>query len=113
MTTQTETKPADITLQQLGGSRRLKLMIGAKDFLSDDNGNTLVFKFKKGPLSPANYVRITLTPADLYDVEFKKIGRLNKTTFEVPVETTDAFKGIGSDNLKDLFENTTGLFLTL
>lgn len=110
MATQQELAPADIIAQQLGGQRKLKLMVGAKDFFSDDNGNTLVFNFKS---SKANYVRITLNSMDTYDVKFQKIGRLNKKTFEVPVKDVAEYNGIYHDQLMDIFEEVTGLYLTL
>lgn len=107
----TQMKPADITAQQLGEQQRLKLMIGAKDFFSDDNGQTLTFKFPR--CCKANYCKITLEADDTYTVRFIKIGRLNKKTWEVKVTQTGEFKGVYDDNLKDVFENFTRLYLSL
>ena len=66
---------ADETLRQLGGSNRLNVMIGAKDFFSDNDGKTLVFKFSM--CKKANCVKITLNGLDLYDIEFVKIKKFN------------------------------------
>lgn len=102
---------ADITLSQLGGSRRLSAMVGAHGFYSDNNGQTLTFKFKM--CKEANYVKITLNAMDTYDIEFVKIGRLNKKTFQVPVKTVKTYEGVYADNLRDVFESFTGLYITL
>lgn len=104
-------KPADITLQQLGGSRRLGVMIGAKDFMSDNDGRTLIFKFMRTP--SANAIRITLNGMDTYDIEFIKIGRRNPKTYETPVTTTSEHKNIYAEDLHSLFERVTGLALTI
>jgi len=86
------------------------MMIGAKDFFSDDDGMSLTFKFAG---KVANWVKIRLNAMDLYDIEFKKIGRLSRKTYEVPVKTTGEFEGIGVENLKSTFEEFTGLYLSL
>lgn len=105
-------KPADIILQQLGGRRRLSAMIGMYDVFSDNDGQTLCFKFKG--CRRASYCRITLTPDDTYDVEFIKPGRLNRKTWDMsPSKTIAKFEGIYCDMLHETFESTTGLYLTL
>ena len=105
-------KPADITLRQLGGSRRLKALIGAKDFFSADEGRTLCFKFSM--CKEANSVFVTLNGLDLYDVKFVKRGRLNRKTFEMsPHKTTGEFENVPVENLKSVIEDFTGLYLSL
>lgn len=112
MTAATETiKAADIILSQLGGSRRLNIMIGAKDFFSDDNGATLIFRFAM--CKTANRMRITLNGSDLYDVKFEKVGRLNMKTFNVPVTVAGEFSDVYAEDLKGLIESQTGLYLSL
>ena len=102
-------KPADITLQQLGGRGRLKAMIGAKDFFSDDNGQTLMFKYPRNKA-----VRITLNGNDLYDIEFLTLGRLNRKTWEMsPHKITGAFFDVGVENLRETIEEFTGLYLSM
>jgi hypothetical protein len=104
MTHATEnTNPANITLSQLGGSGRLRAMIGAKDFMSENDGRTLIFKFKG--CRKSNCLRITLNALDLYDIEFLKIRRLE-------CETIAEFEGIGCENLKGSIEEFTGLYLS-
>lgn len=103
--------PADITLQQLGGSRRLTAMIGAKHFLSDNDGQTLLFRFNGSRI--ANHVTITLTSTDLYDVEFKRIGRINTRNYEAPVTDVASFDSVPAEALRSIFESTTGLYLNI
>ena len=84
-------------------------MIGAKDFFSDDDGQTLVFKYPRNKA-----VRITLNGRDLYDVEFLTLGRLNRKTWEMsPSKTTGTFSDVGVENLREVFEEFTGLYLSL
>ena len=106
-----EMKPADIILQQLGGARRLAIMIGAKDFFSDDNGATLIFRFAMCETS--NRIRIKLNGLDLYDVKFEKVGRLNRKTFNIPVSVAAEFENVYAEDLKGLIERETGLYLSM
>jgi len=98
--------PADIILQQLGGGNRLRMMIGAKHIYSDDNGKSLVFQFPNRLRSKPNYVKITLTSMDLYDVQF---GRVGKKGFKKLKRYTMVY----ADMLKDMFEKETGLYIRL
>ncbi len=99
---------ATTTLQQLGGSNRLKSMIGAKDFMSDNDGASLMFKFSGSKI--ASYVKITLNSLDLYDIEFKKIGRRQG---RLDAWETGTFQNIGAENLRSTIEKFTGLYLTI
>lgn len=110
-------KPADITLQQMGGANRLKSAIGAKDFYSSGEHNeTLVFKFTARSQNSSNYIRITLNSMDTYDFEFIRI--FNKKDKVLGVSFPDSnviskHEGIYCDQLISLFEEQTGLYLTL
>ena len=108
--------PADIILQQLGGSGRLKAMIGAKDFMSDNGGKTLRFKFPNRSKSKPNMIKITLTSMDLYDVEFGRVGQKKDKLSgykELTYDKLKIVKGVYSDQLKGLVEKETGLRLSL
>ena len=96
------------TLQQLcqGPTGRLRAMVGAYDICMDSENHAVSFKFKATAKNKINYVKITLTSMDDYTVEF---GKIAKTEYKV-VETC---KGIYNDMLKNLFETTTGLYLSL
>ena len=95
---------AETILQQLGGAGRLRAMIGAKYFI--DHGGALSFKFPNRQRSRGNYVKITLTPEDYYDMEF---GQLMKHA----VKPVKAYRGIMWDQLIEVFEQQTGLYLRL
>src|SRR5437763_1905159 len=94
---------ADTTAQYLGGYGRLNVMIGAKNFSYDKEG-TLTFRFKM--CKKANCVRFKLNGKDLYDVEFLKLGKVD---FKVVKEYNDLY----FDQLRKIFEEYTGLYLTL
>ena len=91
---------AQTIMQQIGGNR-FAVMTGAKQFVALGNG--LQFKLpsnfaKKG----INCIKITLTPADLYDVEFFKIRGMNVTEVEKS-------EGLYADMLQSEFRRVTGL----
>lgn len=94
---------AETTLMQLGGYGRLKAMIGAEFFSYDDKG-TLTFKFKG--CRKANYLEVVLDADDTYTMVFLKIT--NPTRKEV-----GKFSGLYCDQLQGIFENETGLYLSL
>lgn len=101
--TQTPTVAATI-LAQLGGSNRLFAMVGANNFV--DGGNYLSFRLGMKGTDGINAVRVTLTPADEYRVEFFAI---RGTKFRT-VATVD---GVPNTNLRECIENATGLRLSL
>lgn len=103
--------PADITLQQLGGRGRLTTMVGAKHFMSQNDGRTLTFRFQGSKV--ANFIRITLNGLDYYDITFIKIGPMNRKTYEAPQTEVESFDNVAAEQLKSIFESTTGLYLTL
>jgi len=89
------------TINQLGGFGRLKAFVGACNFVSD--GNNLTFKFKGSTV--ATHLSITLNSLDTYDLKFIKVrGTEAKTTKEL--------RGIYGDQLVQIFEETTGLYLS-
>jgi len=94
----------EITLEQLGGSRRLSAMIGAHTFTQSENA--LTFKFKARAKDGINCVRITLEWDDCYRVEFIRLRG-------VDFWTKGDVSGIYAEDLKRLIENKTGLALSL
>lgn len=102
----TATRPTDLTVaneirRQLGIQTLALLgasqLVGGQDFLQ--------FKIKGCPR--INKIRIVLTPADLYRVEFWHIGR--KVENMRMVSERD---GIYCDQLHDVIETETGLYTT-
>lgn len=97
---------AQTILKQLGGANRLVAMVGARDLMHDSKGS-LSFKFPNRQRSKPNYVKISLDRgSDTYTVEFGRTGKLSYKK----IKTVD---GIYADQLIDLFERTTGLYLRL
>ena len=95
---------AETILQQLGG-RKFLVMTGARGLLKSDAEKWLSFKLP-GSYKGVNYVKITLTSSDLYDVEF---GFVRGTSYSVKKQA----KGIYADQLQKLFTDTTGLYTHL
>jgi len=80
------------------------VMTGAKHPMAVDE-NTLAFKLPGGggfTKDGINKVSITLDPADTYTVRFY---RIRSTNFKLVAEYSDVY----CDQLKTIFESTTGL----
>ena len=94
---------AEIILQQMGGSRRLSLMVGATNFLSHEKEKAVSFRFKGN--SKINYLKVTLNGRDTYDMEF---GKVYGQKYTVVKKVEDVY----NDSLKKIFEDTTKLYLS-
>lgn len=95
---------AQTILAQLGGAR-FPLITGATNLVAWDDG--LSFKLPQTlTRSRINWCRICLTPADLYTVEFYA-GPFAKR------KKVAEFSDVYCDQLQDLFEEATGLSLSL
>lgn len=95
---------ASVILQQLGG-HKFMAMVGAHNLAFSDAGcGTLMLKFKGSKV--ANYLKITLTSMDLYDVEFGKIWGMN-------YKVVKKVEGVYNDMLVSLFDSTTKLYTKL
>lgn len=108
-TSETAKGVSEIIAKQMGGLRRLVVMIGAKHFVygTDDDGDFFSFQFPNKARSKPNYVKIVYRKgSDTYRVRFGRIAKWDFT--EGPV-----FDDIYADQLKPLFERTTGLYLSL
>jgi hypothetical protein len=95
---------ASTILRQMGGIQRIAMMTGAVQFVTMNDG--VQFKFKGS--RKANCVRVTLDPSDTYTVEFYRITKRG-----LDVKTVKTLTGCYCDMLKPLFEETTGLYLSL
>lgn len=95
---------ANIIRAQLGGGR-FDAMTGAKQWVGGDNWVQfkLPSNFAKNKI---NCVKITLTPADLYDIEYFNIRGMN-------VKIMAKSEGIYADMLRVNFTENTGLDTSL
>lgn len=100
-----QTLPVAHTIRaQLGGDR-FALMTGARDFVGGDR--MLQFRLPRGMARHSiNSVRVTLEQNDTYTVVFYAI---RGTKFR----TVDTFETVYADNLRSIFENRTGLKVSL
>lgn len=98
-----DTLVAETILLQLGGMNRLKMFTGAYNFSALPNG--VSFRIKSRGYSLVNYVKITLTPADLYNVEY---GRIHNNKYRVIEEDF----GLYNDMLVRSFESATNMYLS-
>ena len=98
---------AEIILDQIGGNKFI-VMTGAKHLI--DGGKYLSFKLPGGNFSKYNYVKITLSPDDLYDIELGNIKR-SKGVLEYKKRVDET--GIYADQLVQILEGHTGLNFSL
>jgi hypothetical protein len=104
MTTNESQTIANEILNQLGGSRFVA-MTGAKMFAHD--AGSLRFRLpSRFATAGINFVKITLTAADDYTVEFGKVWGINYRM--IATQT-----GIYADTLRAAFTQATGLDCTL
>ena len=93
-------------LAQLGG-QRFKTMTGAYSFSSGPT--SLGFRISLRNKGHFGGVRIELTPADVYDVHFIRLKKIDGfTSFDNVVH-----EGIYADQLVEVFERETGLVTSL
>lgn len=93
---------AKTILEQLGG-RKFVVMTGAKKFLVGNR--SLLFRLPaKGGWAKRgiNIVTVTLNGLDLYDVEFKRL-------FKLEVKTVAEESGVYAEDLQKVFTEHTGL----
>jgi hypothetical protein len=83
-------------------------MLGADKLVGDEKSLTFSIKGCR----TVNKIRITLTPLDLYDVEFLKV--VMPTRFrDFSIETVALETGVYAEMLHAIIEKNTGLALSL
>jgi len=91
-------------LQQLGGNKFIA-MTGAKNLAVDKSKNELHMKIGRNSKG-VSHLRIKLTGADLYDMEFLQVRAGN-------VKVKSKEKGVYADQLQKLFTKNTGMYTSL
>lgn len=100
-------------IRQMGGIGKLRAMVGAKSFVYSDQEESVMFGFMTGK-SGINKIKITLTPMDLYSVEFWQIPSTRAMLKGVePALVGGVHDNVYWEDLQDLFEAETGLYLSL
>jgi len=95
---------ATTILNQLGGTNRLSIMTGAKNFVATANGAT--FKIGKNA-KKVTHVTIILDASDTYTVNFQRVTKRG-----LEVKDLNTVDGVYADMLVDIFESNTGLYLS-
>lgn len=117
--TQSEPKVHEIILQQLGG-RKFLVMTGSKNLLYGKENNFLSMHLTRNKLG-AQYLRITLTPMDVYKMEFSKTvrkyetipGTNKKFCVDEKLVIIKTIEPVYDDMLQELFTQETGLYTHL
>lgn len=96
---------AQTILQQLGG-KRFAMMTGAKNFLQDDVIQKLTMKIGRNA-KKVTHVTISVNALDLYDITFLNIRGFNEP------KVMSSFENVYAENMREIFESQTGMYLTL
>lgn len=96
-------------LQQLGGLGRLTALIGVKSIYTGSDAELRIRWSARGK-KKINVVSVSLRPDDYYDVTFAANGR---SPLALPLLVTSRYEGVGCEDLVRIFEEETGLYLTL
>ena len=96
---------AQIIAAQMGGLKRLLVFTGAHSFTTIPNGLAFRIPGKGLAKDSINLIRVELTPMDDYVMTFSRVR--GGTVKEVA-----RHEGVYCDMLVDLFESTTGLYLS-
>lgn len=103
---------AHTIMEQMGRGRvnALNVMTGASKFMvinpSEGNQGGVSFKLPNNAKDGINHVAVTLMNSDTYTVSF---GRVWGTTYTIKSVHTDIY----CDEIANLFERETGLFVSL
>jgi hypothetical protein len=100
----TDLTVANTILSQMGGTGRLSMMIGAHTYTG--SVNSVTFKFKARAKNGSNCLRVTLDPSDTYTVEFLSLRSMN-------VKVKETLSDIYAEDLRRIFQEKTGLYLSL
>ena len=96
----------EVMMNQLGGSA-MRAMTGAYNFMTDGD-NVLWFMFKAGTVKTGNKCKLVLEADDTYTMEFYG---WNKRTFDC--KKVASFEGLFNWDLKRIFTQQTGLYVSL
>ena len=99
-----EASVAKIILSQLGGMKFVR-MTGAKNIIDGGASKYLSFKLPKAK-DGINFVKISLTSSDTYNIEF---GRIHAMKYTIKKNLTDIY----ADQLQEVFTKYTGLYTSL
>ena len=105
MTTEEATQNAETILEQMGGKGRIGAMVGVTSFFMnvDKNKGGAGFRFRARAAKAIKCVTIVLEASDTYTMKFYSLRGVVKH------EVTDVY----ATDLKSIFEDTTGLYLSL
>lgn len=105
----TSTPITDTILIQLGGTRRLMAMTGAKHFVKDEDNRRVNIGLPRNKC-----VRITLEANDTYTVEYLRIStRKEWANGADMLKVVKRVEYVYAPDLVETFEELTGLYLTL
>ncbi len=112
MTKEEHTQVAETILEQMGGRGRIGAMIGVKRtyLRNDTQGGGVTLTFRGRANKQINMVDILLDATDTYTMTFSAFrGKLGYETKKIVKECSSIY----ADMLKPVFEDITGLYLSL
>ena len=94
---------ANTIYRQLGGNR-FRVMTGAKNMVSLENGIGMRIGRNK---TNANYMEVVLNSMDLYDITFAKVTKYGE------MKSVKTYDNVYNDMLVEIFESHTGMYTSL
>ena len=94
---------ANTIYRQLGGNR-FRVMTGAKNMVSTENGIRMRIGRNK---TNANYMEVVLNSMDLFDITFAKVTKMGE------MKSVRTYDNVYNDMLVSLFESHTGMYTSL
>jgi len=95
---------AKTILEQMGGTRRLQMFLGANNFVALPNG--VMFMFPNKQRSKGNKVVVKLMPSDTYRMEFWNVAGGK-------AKLVKKFDDVYAEDLVEQFESQTGWYLRI
>jgi hypothetical protein len=94
---------AKTIIEQMGGAGKIRAMVGVKTFVVSEDGVSIEFNGSR----KMNCVKITLDPSDTYTMTLYKL-----MPKKMELKKISEIDGLFWDQLKPVFENETGLYLS-
>ena len=106
--------PAEFILEILGGTNKLSVAVGAKNFVISNDGLSITFEIPMTPKNKVQFIKISLTSLDNYIVEFSKKTRNKIYGYPFLQDTfISKYEDVPISDLKPLIQDETGLVLDI
>lgn len=114
----------NLMVEALGGFKVLRLMLGVKKIIKNESNNSISFRFDFNGVGVKDNINGFFMQydygKDLYNLEFSHTLSLEEQMRDYandierdPFTIIHRVEGVHVESVKEIFENTTGLYLTI